>query len=66
MIAGLVGLLWGSMGVTQAIQFVVNEARDVPNKNRPAFVVRVVRGLGMLAFFGLGVIGTTALTTLAP
>jgi uncharacterized BrkB/YihY/UPF0761 family membrane protein len=65
-IAGIVGLLLASLGVTQVIQVAVNEAWDAPNKNRPAFVVRVVRGHGMLAFFGLGVIGTTALTTPAP
>ena len=62
LIAGLLGLLWGSLGVTQAIQFAVNEAWDVPNKARPAFIVRVTRGLAILGFFGLGVIGTTALT----
>jgi len=62
LVVGLVGLLWGSLGVAQAVQFAVNEAWDVPNVVRPNFVVRLVRGLGFFGVLGLGVVGTTALT----
>jgi YihY family inner membrane protein len=60
---GLVALLWGSLGVTQAIQFAVNEAWGVPNRDRPSFLARALRGLGTLGLFGLGLVGTTALTS---
>lgn len=64
LIAGLVGLLWGSLGVAQAVQFAVNEAWDVPNVVRPNFFVRLARGLGFFGVLALGVVGTTALTVL--
>ena len=63
LVVGLLGLLWGSMGVTQAIQFAVNEAWDVPNKNRPAFIPRLLRGFGLFGFLGVGIVATAALTT---
>lgn len=64
LVAGLLGLLWGSLGVAQAVQFAVNEAWDVPNVSRPNFFVRLARGLGFFGVLGLGVVGTTALTVL--
>ena len=64
LVAGLLGLLWGSLGVAQAVQFAVNEAWDVPNVVRPNFFVRLGRGLGFFGVLGLGVVGTTALTVL--
>ena len=62
LIVGLVGLLWGSLGVAQAVQFAVNEAWDVPNVVRPNFFTRLGRGLGFFGVLGLGIVGTTALT----
>ena len=62
LIAGLLGLLWGSLGVAQAVQFAVNEAWDVPNVSRPSFFIRLGRGLAFFGVLGLGVVGTTALT----
>ena len=62
--AGLVGMLWGSLGVAQAIQFAVDEAWSVPNRDRGSFVVRLGRALSVLALIGLGASGTTALSSL--
>lgn len=62
--AGLLGLLWGALGVTQAIQFAANEVWDVPLKDRPAFLSRLLRGVGVFGAFGLGVLATTALSVL--
>ena len=64
LVVGIVGLLWGALGVTHAIQFAVNEAWDVPNKNRPPFFVRIARGLALFVVLGLAVLATTALTVL--
>jgi YihY family inner membrane protein len=63
---GLLGLVWGSLGVAQAIQFAVNEACDVPNKNRPAFVPRLVRSLAFLVMLAAFVLVSQALTVLGP
>ena len=64
LVVGGLGLLWGSMGVTQAIQFAFNEAWDVPNKNRASFLPRILRGLGLFGVMGLGIVATTALTAI--
>jgi uncharacterized BrkB/YihY/UPF0761 family membrane protein len=59
---GLAGLLWGALGVTQAIQFAVNQAWAIPNDRRAGFVRRVVRGLALLALLAAGVVGATVLS----
>ncbi|MFI5040556.1 MAG: YihY/virulence factor BrkB family protein [Acidimicrobiales bacterium] len=64
LVVGLLGLLWGALGVTYAIQFAVNEAWDVPNKSRPPFFVRIARGLALFGVLGIAVLATTALTVL--
>jgi YihY family inner membrane protein len=61
---GLVGLLWGSLGAAQMIQFASEEAWGVPNRERPPFVSRVVRALAFYGLLGLAVVGTSVLTVL--
>ena len=64
LVIGGVGLLWGSLGVAQAVQFAMAEAWDVPNVKRPGFVPRLVRSFGFLVLLSATVVGTTALTAL--
>ncbi|MHB8464473.1 MAG: YihY/virulence factor BrkB family protein [Acidimicrobiales bacterium] len=64
LVAGLLGLLWGALGVTQAMQFAVDEAWDVPRQDRAAFFIRLAKGVAVLAVLGIGVAGTTVLTTI--
>jgi YihY family inner membrane protein len=61
---GLLGLLWGALGVTQAIQYAFAEVWRVPLEERANFVVRVVRGLTLFALLGGGVVVTVGLTSL--
>lgn len=61
---GLVGLLWGSLGAAQMIQFASEEAWGVPNHQRPPFVSRLVRALAFYGLLGVAVLGTSALTVL--
>lgn len=56
---GLLGVLWGSLGVTQAAQSVMADVWSLPPTERPGFWPRLGRGLGLLALIGLGV-GVTA------
>jgi hypothetical protein len=46
--------------------FAVNEACDVPNKSRPAFVPRLVRSLAFLVMLAAFVLVSQALTVLGP
>jgi YihY family inner membrane protein len=61
---GLAGLVWGALGVTQAIQYAFAEVWHVPYKDRPNFFVRLFRGLSLFALLGAGVVATVVLTSL--
>ena len=62
---GLLGLVWGSLGVTQAGQLAMAEVWNVPGVDRPPFVGRMLRGVGLLGVLGLGVMVTTVTTSLS-
>jgi YihY family inner membrane protein len=62
---GIVGSLWGGMGVVQAAQSAMDTVWHVPRKKRPNFIKSRLRALGLLVVLGAGVIGTTVLTGLA-
>jgi YihY family inner membrane protein len=61
---GLVGLVWGALGVTQAIQYAFAEVWHVPYKDRPNFFVRLFRGLSLFVLLGGGVVVTVGFATL--
>jgi YihY family inner membrane protein len=63
---GLAGLVWGSLGVTQSVQYAFAEVWHIPYKDRPAFLVRVLRGLTLFALLGTGVVVTAVLASLGP
>jgi YihY family inner membrane protein len=62
---GIVGSLWGGMGVVQAGQGAMDAVWNVPRKKRPSFVKSRLRALGLLLVLGVGVIATTLLAALA-
>src|SRR5207237_5468255 len=62
---GIVGSLWGGMGVVQAAQGAMDTVWHVPRKKRPNFIKSRLRALVLLLVLGAGVIGTTVLTGLA-
>jgi inner membrane protein YhjD len=64
LIVGVVGLLWGAMGIAQTMQQVMHDVWNVPEKDRPGFVPRLVRGLLLFVVLGLGIVATTAVTGL--
>jgi uncharacterized BrkB/YihY/UPF0761 family membrane protein len=61
---GLIGLLWGALGVTQSVQYAFAEVWHIPYKDRPAFLVRVLRGFTLFALLGGGVVVTAFLASL--
>jgi len=62
LIVGLVGLVWGSLGITQAAQKAMAEVWNVPGVVRPGFFPRLGRGVAFLAVLFLNVVVTTVLT----
>jgi len=65
LVLGLLGLLWGSLGVTQVGQLAMAEVWNVPGVVRPNFVSRMLRGLALFAVLGLGLIASTLLASLS-
>ena len=62
---GLVGLIWGSFGVAQSGQLAMAEVWNVPGVDRPAFLSRLFRGLGLLGVLGVGLVATTVIASLS-
>jgi YihY family inner membrane protein len=58
---GLVGLLWGSLGVAQAGLFSMAQVWNLPGPDRPGFAKRLVRSVGFLGTLGAGLVLTTFL-----
>jgi len=63
-VVGLLGLLWGSFGVSQAAQRAMAEVWNVPRAVRPGFLARLGRSVGFVALLGVDVIVTTFLAGL--
>ncbi len=63
LVIGLLGLAWGSLGFTQAGQHAMAQVWNIPGVDRPGFLPRLARGLSVIGVLGLGVIATTALSS---
>jgi membrane protein len=64
LIVGILGSLYGGLGVAQAAQYAMNTAWRVPRNSRPNPFKARSRSVVLLAVTGLAVSGTTALSTL--
>lgn len=63
-VVGLLGALYGGLGVAQASQYAMNTAWAVPRNDRPNPFQARGRSLVLLSVVGLGVIGTTVLSSI--
>lgn len=63
-VVGLIGALYGGLGVAQATQYATNTAWAVPRNERPNPFRARGRSLLLLAIAGAGLLGTTILTVL--
>jgi YihY family inner membrane protein len=61
---GVVGTLWGGLGITQQAQNAMNTVWGVPRSRWPNFWLRLARGLGVLLVLGLATIVATLLSGL--
>jgi membrane protein len=62
---GLVGTFIGARGVATAMQNALNAVWEIPFARRPGFPWSWLRSFGLIVVIGLGLIGTTVLSTLA-
>lgn len=65
LVVGVVGALWGGLGVVNTAQTAVNSVWEVPMAERPNFVKQTVRSLIMLLVVGTGVVLTTLVNGLS-
>jgi YihY family inner membrane protein len=59
LVVGVLGTLWGGMGITHTAQDAMNAVWNVPYKRRPNFWWRLVRGLGSLLLLAAAVLAAT-------
>jgi YihY family inner membrane protein len=64
LVVGILGTLWGGLGITQSAQGAMNAVWNVPRKDRPNYWLRLARGLGSLLLVVAGVLVATVLTQL--
>jgi YihY family inner membrane protein len=64
LVIGILGSLYGALGVAQALQYAMNTAWRVPRNERPNPFKARGRGLLILGTAGLAVLGTTVLSAL--
>jgi membrane protein len=62
LVIGILGTLWGGMGIANAGQDAMNRVWAVPMKARPGFLKRVARSAGLLCTLGLAIVVTTVLS----
>ena len=54
LIVGLVGLLWGATGFSQAGLFAMQRVWNIPGSRQTSYLGRLGRGVGFLAVIGIG------------
>ena len=64
LVIGILGCVYGGLGIVQATQNTLNKVRGVPRDSRPSPVRARLRSLLLLAFGGVSVIITTVLSAL--
>ena len=65
LVVGLVGLVWGSLGASQAGQYAMAQVWNIPMVDRPGFVPRLARSLLLLVTLGVFLVASTWLSGLA-
>jgi len=64
LIVGVLGTLWGGLGITASAQDAMNALWSIPHRHRPGYWWRLARGLGFLALLAAGVLLAAALAQL--
>ena len=64
LVVGILGTLWGGLGITQSAQDAMNAVWNVPRKDRPNLWWQLARSFGSLLLVAVGMFGATALAQL--
>ena len=64
LVVGILGTLWGGLGITQSFQDAMNDIWNVPRRQRPNFWLRLARGLAALLLVAGEVVAATVLAQL--
>ena len=64
LVVGILGTLWGGLGITQSAQDAMNAVWTIPRRLRPNYWLRLARGLGSLLLVATAIIAATALAQL--
>jgi YihY family inner membrane protein len=64
LVVGVLGLVWGAMGLAQAAQHSMNQAWNVAGRDRRHFGLRLLRGIAWYGVFGVGIAASTFVTSL--
>jgi membrane protein len=65
LVIGMLGCLYGGLGIVQSVQTMLNKVWGVPRDSRPNPIRARLRSLLLLAFGGVSVVVTTVLSALA-
>lgn len=65
LVVGILGTVYGGLGVTQAVQNAFNKAWAVPRNERPNPITSRLRSLLLLGVLAIGVFATTVLSALS-
>jgi YihY family inner membrane protein len=65
LVVGILGTLWGGLGILQSAQDAMNAVWNIPRRKRPNFWLRLARSLAVLVLLVAGVFAATAMTQLA-
>jgi YihY family inner membrane protein len=64
LVVGILGTLWGGLGITQSAQDAMNSVWSIPRRSRPNFWLRLARSLASLIVVAAAVLAAAALTQL--
>ncbi len=61
-VIGVLGLLYGSLGIAQTLQFAMAQVWNIPGVKRPGYFPRLGRSLALVAVLGVGLLASSAAT----
>jgi YihY family inner membrane protein len=64
LVVGILGTLWGGLGITQSAQDAMNAIWNIPRRLRPSYWLRLARGVGFLLLLATAVVGATVMAQL--
>ncbi|MFG2696457.1 YihY/virulence factor BrkB family protein [Kitasatospora sp. NPDC048407] len=64
LVIGILGLLYGALGIAQVLQHTMAEVWNVPGVRRPGYWPRLARSLALFGALGIGLVVTTAAAAL--